>query len=87
MDRMTEYMENLHKIDSDNDEETNDKNTTDVSVKENKQNDSEIVDKDKSSILDYLDSHPNTDDRIEQAQHYSDCFHKGLKVCPPLVQE
>ena len=87
MDRMTQYMENLEKFDSDNDKEADDENTADVSVKENKQNESEIGDKDKSSILDYLDSHPNTDDRIEQAQHYSDCFQKGLKVCPPLVQE
>jgi len=31
--------------------------------------------------LDYLSTHPSTEQRIEQAQRYSDCFKRGLTAC------
>lgn len=34
--------------------------------------------------LDYLSTHPSTEQRIKQAQTYSDCFKQGLTVCEPV---
>ncbi len=36
-------------------------------------------------VLDYLSTHPSTDDRIKEAQRYSECFRQGLKPCAPGV--
>ena len=36
---------------------------------------------DNSKILDYFASHPNTQKRVELANHYSDCFKQGLTIC------
>jgi len=38
-----------------------------------------------SNFLDYLSTHPETENRIEQAERYSNCFKKGLKVCEPKI--
>ena len=38
-------------------------------------------DKDDSKILDYFASHPTTKKRVELANHYSECFQKGLTIC------
>ncbi len=35
----------------------------------------------KDSLLDYLSSHPSTQDRVEIARQYSMCFEKGLTEC------
>jgi Zn-dependent protease with chaperone function len=32
-------------------------------------------------FLDYLSTHPSTDERQQNAQHYSDCFKQGLLSC------
>lgn len=32
-------------------------------------------------ILDYISTHPNTNQRIQEAQRYHECFLKGLEVC------
>lgn len=34
-----------------------------------------------NNILDYLSSHPTTQDRVEIARKYSECFKNGLKKC------
>ncbi len=34
-----------------------------------------------SGILDYLSSHPSTEERIQQAERFSQCFKQGLTVC------
>jgi len=38
----------------------------------------------EGKLLDYLSTHPSTEQRIIQAQRYSDCFKQGLTVCEPL---
>lgn len=38
----------------------------------------------EGKLLDYLSTHPSTEQRIKQAQRYSDCFKQGLTVCEPL---
>lgn len=35
----------------------------------------------ESSILDYFSSHPNTQERMKNAQQYSVCFKKGMSKC------
>lgn len=35
----------------------------------------------EDKLLDYLSTHPSTEQRIKQAQRYSDCFKQGLTVC------
>lgn len=35
----------------------------------------------EESVLDYLSSHPGTDQRTQMALQYSDCFNKGLLTC------
>jgi len=48
---------------------------------------SEFKDNNKSikqnneTILDYFASHPTTKERVELANHYSECFKEGLTVC------
>jgi Zn-dependent protease with chaperone function len=37
--------------------------------------------KDDDALLDYFSSHPNTNERIEIANRYSQCFKEGLTVC------
>lgn len=37
----------------------------------------------KQDWVDYISSHPSTQDRVEQALHYSECFKKGKLHCPP----
>ena len=89
MARMNEYMENLNGSDQEQTQKPTkpEKNnrSEEVLIK-TEQNEIEIVNKNDSSILDYLSSHPNTADRIKIADHYSDCFHKGLKMCPPIIK-
>jgi len=36
---------------------------------------------DKGRVLDYFSSHPTTEKRVALANHYSDCFQKGLTIC------
>ena len=38
----------------------------------------------KEGWADYLSTHPNTQERIKQAQHYAACYRKGLLVCDSL---
>jgi len=45
------------------------------------------VNESKDSILDYLSSHPSTQNRVEIARQYSECFKKGLKECEVKVEE
>ena len=89
MARMNEYMENLNGSDQDQTQKPTkpEKNnrSEEVLIK-TEQNETEIVNKNDSSILDYLSSHPNTADRIKIADHYSDCFHKGWEICPPIIK-
>ena len=35
----------------------------------------------ESNVLDYLSSHPSTNQRVGIAKQYSECFHKGLTTC------
>ena len=45
------------------------------------QEDLNTSEKDDREILDYFSSHPNTKDRIDLANRYSECFKQGLSVC------
>lgn len=45
------------------------------------QEDLNISEEDDGEILDYFSSHPNTKDRIDLANRYSECFKQGLSVC------
>ncbi len=38
----------------------------------------------KTSFLDYFSTHPATEERAKQAEHYSQCFDDGKKVCVPV---
>ncbi|MEO0442254.1 MAG: M48 family metallopeptidase [Pseudomonadota bacterium] len=38
-------------------------------------------DKPDNELVDYLSTHPKTQDRIDQAKRYSRCFQQGLKTC------
>ena len=40
--------------------------------------------KSQKNIFDYLSSHPKTEQRIEVANHYSDCFKQKLTICPDM---
>lgn len=37
--------------------------------------------REENNLMDYLSSHPNTIERIEQAERYSECFQQGLLAC------
>ncbi|MBX2848458.1 MAG: M48 family metallopeptidase [Acidiferrobacterales bacterium] len=94
MDRMTQYMEDLGEESQDFEETAESEGQTDKPVKSDEPSTSgesgegaKLAEQQKSSFLDYLASHPNTDDRIALANHYSECFHKALDVCPPFRQE
>jgi len=52
------------------------KNMTDYMNEENNSSSEK-----EEKFLDYFASHPNTQKRIELANRYSECFHKGLTVC------
>ncbi len=77
IDRMTKYMETSGA------EVIEDKSETEVIEKSTEQNTPELAE-DKKTVIDYLSSHPSTEDRIRQAEHYSNCFSRGLTICPPL---
>lgn len=53
-----------------------DLNTQDRKTKSQQQNK-----KSNRKLSDYLATHPSTEQRIKEAQRYSDCFKKGLSVC------
>ena len=42
--------------------------------------------KSQKNIFDYLSSHPKTEQRIEVANHYSDCFKQKLTICPDMYE-
>ena len=39
------------------------------------------LDTSKDNVLDYLSSHPNTQERIDIANQFSECYNKGLTSC------
>jgi Zn-dependent protease with chaperone function len=39
----------------------------------------------EGSVLDYLDSHPKTQVRVEQAERFAQCYQQGLIDCPYQV--
>jgi Zn-dependent protease with chaperone function len=43
--------------------------------------DNTMLSEDEAKILDYFSSHPETKERIEIANRYSQCFNEGLTVC------
>ena len=71
MSRMTEYMDQLD---------------INKEQQETSQQPDQQVDQ-KESIIDYLSSHPNTAERIAQANHYSQCFQKKILNCPMLIED
>jgi Zn-dependent protease with chaperone function len=55
---------------------------TDYMNKENNSSkDTNKTVKSESSVLDYFSSHPTTKERVELANHYSQCFKEGLAIC------
>ena len=71
MNRMTEYME---------EREQNSKPEEDISKSDKKA-------KDDKTILDYLSSHPPTEQRVEIARQYSECFKKGMMTCDIVIEK
>jgi Zn-dependent protease with chaperone function len=56
-----------------------------TSVAQNKEK--ELGEASEGSVLDYLDSHPKTQARIEQAERFSQCYQQGLIDCPNEVNK
>ncbi len=49
--------------------------------------DKKAVKEDEKTILDYLSSHPPTEQRVEIARQYSECFKKGMTTCDIVLEE
>ncbi len=90
MGRMDEYMETSFHSDivEDGQSEQVDIDSAEGHSKSDSKNSAEKVDvvqEDVSSnyndLMNYLSTHPSTDERQQRAQQYSDCFKQGLKTC------
>jgi predicted Zn-dependent protease len=42
----------------------------------------EVSEVNEDSIMDYLSSHPKTEERVEQAEKFSKCYKEGRTDCP-----
>lgn len=88
MGRMTQYMEEFDQFEEEVSDDSNQAETAEQEQdQEVEQTETKVADESETSILDYLSSHPNTSERIELANHYSNCFNDGLEICPPLITE
>ena len=47
----------------------------------NRTRETNITKKSNGNVLDYFSSHPSTQERVELANRYSECFKEGLRVC------
>lgn len=79
MRRITDYSESLSQAEEIDEEAT----SNDPELAEGEKVDfvPPAEEKSESSVLDYFSSHPNTENRAQQAERYSECFQQGLKVC------
>jgi len=61
----------------------------DINEKKPEQSDSKLdkIETEKNDIFDYISTHPNTATRIKQAEHYAQCYKKGLTTCDALILE
>ena len=86
MNRMTKYMEELDpKTDSSSESKTKKDEETSTSLKKNK--DDKVAEDSDKTILDYLSSHPPTEQRVEIARQYSECFKKGMTTCDIVIEK
>jgi len=69
---MNRMTEYMEELDPDSDSKTKDKK----SAKE-----------DEKTILDYLSSHPPTEQRVSIAKQYSECFKKGMTTCDVVIEK
>ena len=49
--------------------------------------DNKTAKKDENTILDFLSSHPPTEQRVEIARQYSECFKKGMTTCDIVLEK
>lgn len=80
MNRMTQFMEDK------NSESESDKKLDHIDNTDNSKQ-SKATKKKKKGILDYLSSHPSTEQRVERARQYSECFKKGMTSCEIVMPE
>lgn len=76
LSRMVADMEAYHNKADDQAENSQDDKDDPLHHTENKH------EKENQNLLDYLSSHPSTDERIKQAERFSECFKQGLTECP-----
>ena len=49
--------------------------------------DKKVAKEDEKTVLDYLASHPPTEQRVEIARQYSECFKKGMTTCDIVLEK
>ncbi len=59
----------------------------DSDSKTKNKDDNNTVKEDEKTVLDYLSSHPPTEQRVEIARQYSECFKKGMTTCDIVIEK